>query len=300
VPEPEIDDAEWPNWIDESYGPQWWAKPGWGIATTVDWQFWQLDRYFRAPEPLLPLAEEMAMTSYLDFARSWGVWAEGQHTFPMISAGSMGDGDVRTRIIRTLANRLLALQNGGFEMYDTHMALFSNRGLVYDEVTRDIFEELHQLVAENSPTINGLFADIPLNLDLTAQDIVRVFTDRATAEPAENEEMLPTLEPVENMHLFRQNPAAFLEAAYLVGEPFYGFYTADPPQSEYPLGRWEVLWLAYHIASARWVDPALYAHYADFLEFVAEQDLSEDARWLFDFLLEQIELRYAETRELFD
>jgi len=298
TPEPVTGGAEWPNWIDESYGPQWWAKPGWGIATTLDGQFWQLDLYFRAPETLLPLAEEMAMTNYLDFARSWGVWADGRHTFPVISAGSMGDLDVRTRIVCALANRLLALRDGGFEIYDTYMAIFSDRGLVFDEITRDIFEELHQFLAENNPTASGLFADVPLNLDLTVQDIVQVFTDRALAEPVD--EMRPTLAPVENMHMFRQNPAAFLEAAYLAGTPFYGHYVADPPQSEYPLGRWELLWMAYHIASARWVDPALYAHYADFLAFVAEQELSEGARWLFEFLIERVELRYTETHELFD
>ena len=290
ISEPPIDsDIGWPNRIYDTE-PQWWTKPGWGIATTVDWVHQMMGLNFRAPDDLLPVAEEMAITYYLHFvAPSRGFEA---HALPLIAAAAAGEFDVQVRIVTALSNRLVSMM--GIEMYRTYLGLFSDRGLVYDEVTAQIFEQIHILLAECcASTEAGRFAsELPAGPALTVSDIVRIFTARADADPVED--MLPSLAAVEDMQMFRRSPAAFLEAAYIAGIPFYGFRTAD--EAETPHGPLEVHRIAAYIAMARHADPILYAYYHDFLRSAAELDLSESARLSLNFLHEQLESTYREWR----
>jgi len=293
-PEPDCDEDEWPNWIDEAYGPQWWTQPGWGIATTVDGHFQRLGLYFRAPAELLPVAEEMAITNYLGFILPDGL---EHHALPVIAAAAEGDQEIQTRIVVALVNRILALRDSGSDLYHDYVARLSDRGLVYDDVTRDIFEQIQTLLAEGNATSTGLFYDLPLDANLIASDIVELFTDRANAEPVD--EMLPTLIPAEDMWLFRRNPAALLEAAYLAGTPFYGNWLGDGYESETPIGTVEMYRIAWFLAHTRLFDPVVYAHYHDLLTTAQEQALPEGAQWLLEFLYDRIEVSYNESREWF-
>jgi len=262
--------------------------------------------YFRAPEDFLPITEEMAMTYYLFFIASDGSYP---HIFPMISAASAGDLDVQERIIRAIANRIHAMQEGEIDMYHSYVAFFSNRELVYDEVTRGIFEKLQELLTETAPSNTGLFIrELPLDPTLTVSAITKIFAQRAAQiailEPVETDLFLKFMAAVEtgiasaswsaeDMKMFRTNPASFLEASYIAGVPFYGYWTADGRfESETPLGTMEAYTIAHYISNAKQIDPALYGHYMNFLAFVAEQNLSEGARWLLDFLHERIEINY--------
>lgn len=268
-PEPEpAEDGEWSNWIYDDHD-HWWTKPGWGIATTVDGTFWLMDLYFNAPARIRPLAEEMAITHYLSFL---GIGGFEYHTFPLISAAAMGDLGVRSQIIEVLANRLIAMREADLEKYNTYMAIFSDRGLVYDEVTRDIFLELEDMLTRVPRLqVYGMYAQ------MSVSDILDVFTERAYAEPVE--EMLPTLIPVENMYMFLSSPAAFLEAIHEAAADTWG---------------WELEVLARHIALVRFFDPVLYVFYHDFLGYLEGLELSEGAQDLRAFLLTEIELFYSQ------
>jgi len=307
ISEAPVADAQWPNWIYDVNPdrPHWWTLPDGGISSLVDWHFHMMGIYFRAPEDFLPITEEIAMTYYLFFIASDGSYP---HIFPMISAASAGDLDVQDRIIRAIANRIHIIQEAEADMYHSYVSLFSNRKLVYDEVTQEIFEKLQALLIETAPSNAGLFIrELPPNPTLTASAITKIFAQRAAqkaaVEPVEADlrsrfmaaieaGVDPTSWSAEDMKMFRTNPTDFLEASYIAGVPFYGYWTADNRfESEIPLGTMEVYMIANYISHAK-RDPVLYGHYRDFLAFVAEQHLSEGARWLLDFLHERIEINY--------
>jgi len=286
-PEPIVDESEeWPSWIDTDE-PHWWNKPGWGIATTIDGTMWTMNLYFNAPPVFRRIAEEMAITHYLNLIHpDMGFY---HHTFPLISAAAEGDLTVRSRIVEVLASRIVALREIAPELYHTYMAHFSDRSFVYDEVTRDIFLELQDMLTRvPQPEIT----DLP---ELSVSDMLNIFAARALEEPVEDE-MLPTLIPVEDMQLFLGSPAAFLEVIHSAGAPFYGWGQYGPT-SDTPIGTWELDRFAWYIVSLRFTDSALYAFYHDFLASVAKLDLSELAQQSFDFLLAQIEEIYDQQRE---
>jgi len=286
-PEPTADETEWPNWIDTDE-PHWWNKPGWGIATTVDGTMWTMNLYFNAPPELRGLAEEMAITLYLNFVLpDLGFY---HHTFPLISAAAEGDLAVRSRIVEALASRIIAMRDVSPELYYMYIAHFSDRGLVYDEVTRDIFLELQEMLTGVLPV-----REPHASPELSVSDMLDIFAARALEEPREDE-MLPTLIPVEDMQLFLGNPAAFLEVIHSAGAPFYGWGQYGS-ESEAPIGTWELDRFAWYIVTLRFADPVLYGVYHDFLASVAELELSEPAQQSFDFLLGQIEEIYTQQRE---
>jgi len=288
-PEPTTDESEeWPNWIDTDE-PHWWNKPGWGIATTVDSTMWTMNLYFNAPLELRGLAEEIAITQYLNFVHP--DMGFHYHTLPLISAAAEGDLEVRTRIVEALASRILAMRDTGSALYPMYMALFSDRGLVYDEVTRDIFLELQDLLTGALPV-----REPHASPELSVSDMRDIFAARALEEPREDE-MLPTLIPVENMQMFLGNPAAFLEVIHSAGTPFYDFTQYGELVSETPIGTWELDGIAWYIVALRFTDPALSPIYHNFLTSVAELELSSDAQQSFDFLLAQIEQTYSQWRE---
>jgi len=144
TPRPSAADAQWPNWIYDVNPdtPHWWTMPGWGISTTIDWDFQQLGLYFRAPREQLGVAQKMAITQYLRFiASEWNYY----YIFPLVAAAAAGDSQSQENIVSAIANRIIALRDGGFDIYHTYIALLSNRDLVYDEITRDIFEKIQHL-----------------------------------------------------------------------------------------------------------------------------------------------------------